>query len=253
MTAFDLSSLTIKRVASVSTMFNPCGASNKRYDRPRWSIMLKYEGETVYHCNGKSYLSNIDHVILLPRGCSYEWECTREGRFSFVEFECDESYPEPIVFATRYGDKLLKILKSMESRRNLNRPTEALECKRDTYSMLLLLSESGAEQYTPETKKQKLQPAIEHISQNYTAALTNDALAGLCGMSTVYFRKLFTTIMGVSPIAYARSLRINKAKEMLRGDWGALSDIALSLGYPNLYDFSRDFKKHTGKAPSKWQ
>ena len=43
-----------------------------------------------------------------------------------------------------------------------------------------------------------------------------------------------------------------KAKQMLRSDYGSLSHVALSLGYANLYDFSRDFKKHTGIAPSKY-
>jgi len=47
--------------------------------------------------------------------------------------------------------------------------------------------------------------------------------------------------------------RTEKAKEMLGSDYGTLSDIAQSLGYPNLYDFSRDFKKHAGVAPSKYE
>ena len=71
------------------------------------------------------------------------------------------------------------------------------------------------------------------------------------GLSTVYFRKLFSVVMGVSPINYARSLRLEKAQEMLKSDYGSLSDVATSLGYPSLYDFSRDFKKHTGSSPLK--
>jgi iron complex transport system substrate-binding protein len=40
--------------------------------------------------------------------------------------------------------------------------------------------------------------------------------------------------------------------EMLKSDYSSLSDIAQTLGYPNIYDFSRAFKKHTGIAPSKY-
>ena len=60
-------------------------------------------------------------------------------------------------------------------------------------------------------------------------------------------------MMGISPIAYTKQLRIEKAKEMLKSDYGTLFDIALSLGYSSLYDFSRDFKKYAGVAPSKYK
>jgi RNA polymerase sigma factor (sigma-70 family) len=102
-------------------------------------------------------------------------------------------------------------------------------------------------------KMQKIQPAMAYISQNFNKEITNDTLAALTGLSTVYFRKLFTQMIGVSPIAYVHQIRIQKAKEMLKSDYSTLSDIAQSLGYPNLYDFSRTFKKHVGVAPSKYE
>lgn len=249
----DLSSLIIKKVNSVSTTYTPCGAGMKRKNRERWGIIIKYEGETVYHSNGKSFVSDFSHLVILPMGCDYEWRCTREGHFSFIEFECDKSFDTPIVFTPKNSEKILKIVKVMEERRGLKLTTEVLESIRDTYSVLLMLAKSTVEQYLPSEKRQKLMPAIDYISKNYTETIKNDFLAELCGMSCVYFRKLFKSVMGTSPIAYARSLRIRKAKEMLKGDYGALSDIAFTIGYPSLYDFSRDFKKHTGKAPSKYQ
>ena len=117
-----------------------------------------------------------------------------------------------------------------------------LESIRDTYSILLALTQAVSERYLPTEKQQKIAPAIEYISQHYNENITNEVLADIAGMSTVYFRKLFTSVIGVSPIVYARNLRIEKAKEMLRSDYGTLSDVALSLGYRSLYDFSRDFK-----------
>ena len=59
--------------------------------------------------------------------------------------------------------------------------------------------------------------------------------------------------MEISPITYAHQYRIEKAKEMFGSDYGTLSDMAQSLGYPKLYVLSRDFKKHTGVAPSKYK
>ena len=128
-----------------------------------------------------------------------------------------------------------------------------VESIRDTYSILLALTQAISERYLPTEKQQKIAPAVDYISQHYNENITNDELATITGLSTVYFRKLFTSIMGVSHITYAHHFRIEKAKEMLKSDYGTLSDLALSLGYSSLYDFSRDFKKHTGVAPSKYE
>ena len=253
MTIDILSDLVITKVYSVSTLYTPEKTKLKRNDRERWAAIIKYEGETVYSSNGKRFLSDIGHIVILPKGCSYEWQCTRSGHFSIIEFESESTFCEPISFSVKNGEKILKKFKDLEYKRNLKRPTVELESIRDTYSIFLVLMQAVEARYLPTEKQQKIAPAVEYISQHYNENITNDDLAAIAGMSTVYFRKLFTNIMGVSPITYVHQFRTEKAKEMLGSDYGTLSDIAQSLGYPSLYDFSRDFKKHTGIATSKYE
>ena len=247
-----LSDLVITNVISVSTMYSPTGKKAKRKDRSRWAILIKYEGETVYRARGKRFLSDAYHIAVLPRGCSYEWQCTRAGHFCSIEFECELSGDEPITVPIKSSEKLLRLFKELEYKRNLRGETVRMESIRDTYSILLTLLQSSTEPYLSSAKQEKLAPAIAYISQNYNKPISNDRLAALTGLSTVYFRKLFSQLLGTAPIAYAHALRIEKAKEMLRSDYGTLSDLAQSLGYASLYDFSRDFKKHTGIPPSQY-
>ncbi len=248
-----LSNLVITKVHSISTFYTPKDTKNRRNDRPRWAVVIKYEGETVYTTNGKPFLSDLGHVVILPRGCCYDWQCTRAGHFSIIEFESEKTFEEPFSFSVKNGEKILKMFKDLEYKRNLRKPMAELESIRDTYSIILALTQNEEKQYLPTEKQQKISPAIEYISRHYNENITNDALAAIAGLSTVYFRKLFTGVMGVSPIAYVHRFRIEKAKEMLKSDYGTLSDMAQSLGYSSLYDFSRDFKKHTGVAPSKYE
>lgn len=247
-----LSNLIITNVRMVSTLYTPANKAVTRKNRERWAVVLKYEGETVYTANGKAFLSDLGHVVVLPKGCSYDWTCTMPGHFSIIEFESESTYPEPVSIPVKNGEKILRMFKELESKRNLRHSMSLPESIRDTYSILLQLTTAAPERYMPTQKQKKIAPAIDYISQHYNTDITNDLLSALTGLSTVYFRKLFTELMGLSPIAYVQRLRIEKAMEMLKSDYSSLSDIAQTLGYPNIYDFSRAFKKHTGIAPSKY-
>lgn len=248
-----LSDLIITKVYSATTMYTEKNAKTERNNRPNWAIVIKYEGETLYVSNGKYYLSDINNLVILPKGCSYEWCCTHSGHFSIIEFESELTCSDIFSFSVKNSEKFLKLFKELEYKRTLRKPMYESESIRDTYSILLMLVQSVQKKYIPTEKRSKISPALDYIAKNYNTDIRNDDLAQLTGLSTVYFRKLFTDVVGTSPITYIHELRIKKAKEMLNSDYGSITDIAQSLGYLNIYDFSRAFKKHTGISPSNYE
>lgn len=247
-----LSNLVITNVYSASTMYTEKDTKIKRITRPCWAIVIKYEGETVYHCNGQVHISNINNICILPKGCTYEWCCTESGHFTIIEFESNISCNNIYTFPIKNSEKILNLFKELEYKRTLKKPMYEAESIRDTYTIILMLTQSMQKKYIPAIKQSKLTPATDYIAKNYNKTIRNDELAKLTGFSTVYFRKLFAEVYGISPIAYVSELRIKKAKEMLKSDYGSITDIAISLGYSNIYDFSRDFKKHTGVSPTRY-
>lgn len=253
MNADILSKLIITKIRSVATVFTPEKVKRRMENRALWAVIIKYEGETVYFCDGKQYRSDIENLVVLPRSCNYEWLCTKAGHFISIEFECDAEYSHPLVFHIKNGERILQAVKELEKKRLVRDTMTEQESIRDTYSVLLSLARSEEPKYVPTEKYKRIEPAVRYISENYHKELSNELLAEISGVSCVYFRKLFTEIMGVSPMVYAREMRINKAKEMLGSDYVSLTDIALALGYANLYDFSRDFKRRVGVAPSKYR
>jgi len=245
-----LSNLIIKNIRSVTTSYSNKNASGKRNNRERWSLVIKFEGETHYFSQNETIVSNGNSVMILPKSSTYEWKCIEAGRFAAVEFEMDYEYNKVFSIETDDMDRILDKIRSMEHKRLVKSPMYISECIRDTYDILISLFSPLEKKYIPSSKIKKIQPAIDYISENFHRNIKNDYLAKLSGISTVYFRKIFTEYFNMSPVTYIHTLRIRKAKEMLKSDYSSITDIALSLGYINIYDFSRDFKKHTGMAPS---
>ena len=246
---FDLS---INKINAVFSIYNEKNAGTKRKNRPCWAIVLKYEGETIYTCNGKKYISNLENMVILPKGSTYEWICTKPGRYYTIEFESDISCDTIFSFKIENGEKILQLYKETEYKRTLKQEIYKLETLRNVYSILLLVLQASQQKYTSTKKQEKIAPAVEYISNNYYLSIKNDDLAAHVGLSTIYFRKLFTEIFGTSPISYVHKLRIRKAKEMLKSDHKSLSEIAIALGYANISDFSKMFKKITGLSPSNY-
>ncbi len=248
-----LSNLIISKINSVTTMYSEKNTKAKRNNRYCWGIVIKYEGATVYVSKGKTYRSDANHPVILPKGCSYEWNCLASGHYVMIDFECDIVCDEIFRLSVDNSEKILKLFKELEYKRTLRKPMNEMESIRDTYSILLMMTKTISKKYLSSGKRDKINPALDYIAKNYNQNIKNDDLACLTGLSTVYFRKLFTDVVGISPISYIHSLRIKKSKEMLKSDYGNLTDIAQSLGYLNIYDFSRVFKKYVGISPSKYE
>lgn len=244
-----LSKLIITKIHSVSTIYTEENTKVKRVNRPCWAVLTKYEGETIYYTNRKTYVSNSDKMFILPKGSSYDWTCIKSGHYSIIEFESDMIYRDIFCFSVQNSEKLLRLFKELEYKSIYKNPTYDLESLRDLYSIILTLVQSEQKNYAPSQKQQMIAPALDFIAKNYSKKICNDDLASITGLSTVYFRKLFTATTGLSPIDYVHTYRIKKAKEMLLSDYSSITDISYSLGYINIYDFSRTFKKYTGLSP----
>jgi len=78
-------------------------------------------------------------------------------------------------------------------------------------------------------------------------------LARSMGYAPDYFGALFKSVIGMSPHRYALTQRIEHAKSLLRETALSVGEIAESLGYANIYYFSRQFSLRTGLSPSAYR
>lgn len=96
---------------------------------------------------------------------------------------------------------------------------------------------------------QQIARAVDHLQENLDKNITVDELAALVNMSGSGFHKKFKQIMHVSPLQYVKSIRLNKARNYIL-EGAKASDACYRVGYNSAAQFSREYKRHFGIAPS---
>ena len=87
------------------------------------------------------------------------------------------------------------------------------------------------------------------IHEYYTSGITLEEIAGKLRVTPEYLSHQFHKEIGVNYSAYIRSLRIEKAKELLKTTELKVYEVARRVGYTDSKYFTRVFKSETGCMP----
>lgn len=116
-----------------------------------------------------------------------------------------------------------------------------LLCRDQTGSLQKLLQQSG--------QIQQLAKPIRQIHTQLNQAVSVEELADLAGMSLSGFHKSFKDVMHVSPLQYAKLLKLTYSQSLLR-EGKTVAESSRMVGYNSATQFSREFKRHFGHSPS---
>ena len=76
-----------------------------------------------------------------------------------------------------------------------------------------------------------------------------EELASIVHMSRTAFYQNFKNVMQVSPLQYAKSVKLFEAQRLI-GAGRRVNEAANLVGYTSSAQFSREYKRHFGFAPS---
>ncbi len=221
------------------------GKVNRRFS----GLIFAKSGRVAYQMNGEEYVLDTGRIIYLP--CAdYVYEPLLDGSCFQINFDCDFDRHEflsfPISDPVLYEEKIQNLRKMFYDE---NGSHSHHACLAALYDILTSLDkESGASEFGEYSRA-----AIEIMRSDFSdPELSNDIIASRLNISTVYFRKLFLSETGNSPMAYLRKLRMEKAKEYLKLPSMTVGEIAYAVGYSGIYPFSRVFKREIGISPSKY-
>ena len=225
-------------------------------DRTNHGLALHMAGDKAYvFSDGTTLRVQANTLIYLPKHSSYEARYGEIGDCHAINFELDEdiTFP-PFVMQVKNCGEAEKYFQRAEKALQLHEKGYMTKCKAELYHLLHLLMKQYFSEYMPSEKFELIKPAVDFIHHSYLSdTLKVEALAQQCGVSEVYFRKLFKIFYGVSPIKYINDLKMSHAKALLASEMYSVTEVAMRSGFSDATHFSREFKKVTGVSPSKYK
>ncbi|MDN3690656.1 two-component regulator propeller domain-containing protein [Cyclobacterium jeungdonense] len=80
-----------------------------------------------------------------------------------------------------------------------------------------------------------------------------EILSKSMGMSRVHLYKKINSLTGQSPLEFIRTIRLQRAAQLLGMNQYTVAEVAYKVGYNNAKYFSKHFKANYGKIPSQYQ
>lgn len=161
-------------------------------------------------------------------------------------------FEQQYAFRSIYPAALLSMLDRMNDKWSTGEELDKLEATglfyQFVYEQFRQMQLSG-EEGSPDLAKQ----IAEYIHEQYCTPISMEHLAHLFHYSTHYLSKVFKRKYGCSPIEYLTRTRMDRAKSLLMDTDIPVRDIAESIGYSDIYYFSRLFKKQTGETPAQYK
>lgn len=226
-----------------------------------WVCTLIEEGKPVMIIKGQRIELAPRQLVFIGPDCSFGWSSEKGSRCRFVQWmwkslshDFDEGVSRDSCFIRNVPRG--KYLPLRENHTQCRREVLALDSQSPKYlhaSRLVfeilvqrVLEKGGSGDLADARFQQAKQWMQTHLD-------SKEPIARLCDyldISQSTLHRLFKACSSQSPAGYFQEMRMQEAKRLLAGRKLLIKEIAYTLGYAHLNDFSRAYKVHFGCAPS---
>lgn len=230
-----------------------CQKGMKCFDR----FFFIKRGTMTFELDGAVLSAGAGDILYLPRDCSYfsRWD-TPDGFYITVNFVMRGDPDSPPL-----GDRIEIAGKDRSGKYQTLFETAAKEWGRGEIghgfacmaSFFRIVTNLYSDSLTESVRVEydNIYPAMLYLKNNYQTDVTTSDLAKLCRMSGTAFRREFKKRCGMPPVALKNKLRMEKARELLRGGERDVSETGRLVGLDDVCYFSKLYKKTFGVPPSK--
>ncbi len=211
------------------------------------AVIVPLTGRIRFSHEAQTVLVDSAHPIFIPQGMSYLNECLESADsllFNFMLVESlTEMWPLPAIdLAEAYAR--FDALELMLARR---KPGDRAALLMELYALLNAFS---CENRRTEPGEALIEPALRLMLEEYDRPeLDCAALAAAANVSDGYLRKLFRRHCGCTPFQYLTKVRMERARSLLM-ERRPVKEVADSVGYSDIYQFSRAYRRWFGYPPT---
>lgn len=203
---------------------------------------------------GSFSLGKSDMFIIRPYEITY-YEADKEEPWTYIWIAFNTGIRLPTVIAaadTVYAPFLEKVfLEAVNTDvfENGRYGYEAFLCGKIFELFAYLYSR---ENVSTEISERYVKPAVSIMESEFASGITVGKIADRLHLNRSYFTVIFKETMKKSPGEYLTELRMKEAAKLLSVYKCSVTVTAGSVGYPDVFVFSRAFKKYYGYSPTKY-
>ena len=99
----------------------------------------------------------------------------------------------------------------------------------------------------------ELMPVIRHVEEHFPGTVSMAEMARLAGLSPTHFNRRFRQLLRMTPTAYLRAVRVQRARTLLATTRKSLAEIAALTGFTDQSHFTKRFRQTTGLTPDAYR
>ncbi len=210
--------------------------------RTHWLLHFIVSGYGKFFINGKEYSLGAGEMFTIPPFVEtyYEADSKEPWSYIWVGFECDLL---PVVLEDRVAcPSALHIFRDMKK-------CEEFENGRNLYLLSKIIELFALLDDRHTTAAGYVEQAKSYIELQYMLGIGVEDIARHLGINRSYFSDIFRKETGLSPAKYLMRHRMTIARSLLQNSKMSVATTAHSVGYPDVFTFSKAFKKYCGISP----
>ena len=230
-----------------------CSAGHSNGPALRGHYLLHYviSGKGIFSSGGKDHEVSAGQIFVIKplESAFYRADDNTPWDYCWIAFESalelDYILRQPIIDLPQAG----RIFAAMHECEGLHISKE-LAITAKLFELLAMLAE---QQITPaEAMPPYILKAINYIENNYVEGISVTHLAASLNLDRSYFSAAFKRATNKSPQEYAVDYRLEKAAELMITHGYRPGEAGQSVGYRDIFNFSRMFKRRYGVSPTEY-